>query len=104
MQNIILISTPANMIYTIINLVITFNLLHRDVCMQLRGWEGGGGRRWVGCPCKWGSEWFSTQFIDWCSSSAASTAASSLHLEKEVTRYWDWEKWRTENNKTEQWK
>ena len=42
MQNIILISTPANMIYTIINLVITFNLLHRDVCMQLRGWEGEG--------------------------------------------------------------
>ena len=49
MQNIILISTPANMIYTIINLVITFNLLHRDVCMQLaarlreRGGGGGGG-------------------------------------------------------------
>ena len=51
LQNIILISTPANMIYTIINLVITFNLLHRDVCMQLRGWEGEGersGRWWSG--------------------------------------------------------
>ena len=67
MQNIILISTPANMIYTIINLVITFNLLHRDVCMQLRGWDGGGGAwgwRWrVGCPCKWGSEWLARSLL-----------------------------------------
>ena len=63
MQNIILISTPANMIYTIINLVITFNLLHRDVCMQLRGWEGGGGRWRVGCPCKWGSEWLARSLL-----------------------------------------
>ena len=61
LQNIILISTPANMIYTIINLVITFNLLQLDVCMHIWGW--GRGWRWVGCPCKWGSQWLARSIL-----------------------------------------
>ena len=92
MQNIILISTPANMIYTIINLVITFNLLHRDVCMQLaaRLRERGGRRwrRWAGCPCKWGSEWLARSLLIGAALQPQLQPAASSP-EKEVTRYWD---------------